>query len=58
MDRSDFLLNTATAAAASFAPGMSIESKAEAIEIQAMAMESLDSRALERMWKHWRRMWV
>ena len=44
MDRSEFLLNAATAAAASFAPGMSNEAKAEAVEI--MAMESLDSRAL------------
>ncbi len=47
VDRSDFLLNTATAAAASVAPGMSIESKAEAVE--AMAMESLDRRALEQL---------
>ncbi len=47
MERRDFLLTTATAAAASFAPGMSMEAKAEAVE--AMAIESLDARAREQL---------
>lgn len=47
MERRDFLLTTATAAAASFAPNMSMEAKAEAVE--AMAIESLDARAREQM---------
>ena len=47
MERRDFLLTTATAAAASFAPGMTMEAKAEAVE--AMAIESLDARAREQL---------
>ncbi len=47
MERRDFLLTTATAAAASFPPGMSMEAKAEAVE--AMAMQSLDARAREQL---------
>ncbi len=47
MERRDFLLTTATAAAASFAPGMSMEAKAEAVE--AIAIESLDARAREQL---------
>ena len=47
MERRDFLLTTATAAAASFAPGMSMEAKADAVE--AIAIESLDARAREQL---------
>ena len=47
MERRDFLLTTATAAAASFAPGMTMDAKADAVE--AKAIESLDARALEQL---------
>ena len=47
MDQHDFLLTTATAAASSFASDMSVEAKAEAIEVMAIA--ALDSRAREQL---------